>query len=174
MQRALRVCLASTAALAAVLPCARADDIQVTGAVLPGHLGIKASPARFTLPHTKQARVAAALSVPFVVTDTRGSGAGWAVALTATAQTAGGARVHGLSVSVRGFRMECHSCRKPADAVGYPLALPLGKAIRVFRAKRNSGMGVIHLVAQVAVAGTPKPIAKGLRLTVRLAQVSGP
>jgi hypothetical protein len=174
MQRALRTCLASAAALAAVLPCARADDVQVTGSVLPGHLGIDASPTRVALPRAKKARVAASLSVPFVVTDTRGNGAGWAVALTATAQTTRGARVHGLSVEVRSFTMTCHACRKPVDRVDYPLGLPLGKATRVFRAAHGSGMGVIHLAAHLTVAGTPKPAARGLRLTVRLAQVSGP
>ena len=169
----VRTLLLAAAMFAAASPCARADDVQVSGRVLPGHLAISAPQARVKVARYK-ARVADVLRVPFTVVDTRGNGAGWAVAMTATAQTARGVRVHGLALGVRGFRMHCSACTRPVDKIDYPLALPVARPTRVFRAAHRTGMGVIHLEAVVTIAGRPRPATGNLAVVVKLAQVSGP
>jgi hypothetical protein len=165
--------LLAAAAWLVLAPCAPAADVHVAGRLTPGHLAISAPAARVSIQRQK-ARVSAVLAVPLTVVDTRGSGAGWAIALTAGAVTPHGAIVRGLSLAVRGFRMRCASCTRPVDRVRYPVAVRLGQPTRVFRAARNSGMGVMRLEGILGLTGQPRPASASITLRVRLAQVSGP
>jgi hypothetical protein len=157
----------------ALLSSARAADVRVEGSVRAGHLSIATKRVRVAIARDR-ARVADVLRVPVTVVDTRGSGHGWGIAMTATAENGKGKQVHGLAVSVSGFRVTCRSCTRPVDRIAYPLALPLRKPTNVFRAARRSGMGVMQLSGLLRVSGRPHPTAGSLAIVVRLAQISGP
>src|SRR5690242_7124536 len=79
----------AAAVLVAVPATAGADSFVVSGAVVPGHLSISVTKPRAIAPPAKRRSLRLAplpLSVPIHVTDTRGSGGGWGVALTAVAR----------------------------------------------------------------------------------------
>jgi len=165
------------AAVAAPIPLAHSADVQVVGTVAPGVLSIGKIPHRLAVPklvpdHLGRRR--AVVRLPITVTDARGTGAGWALTLSARLRTAKGRHVRGAVTSLWGMTSRCTSCTQPRSRVVMPLMLTERHGIRAFVAARGSGMGRIALVATIAVAVPKRAAAGGYVLLPTLTRVSGP
>lgn len=178
MPRPLPLALTAGAAAAAVsAPAVSAEDVVVTAQIAPGHLAIQGPTGGLQLRTRRDrgtARMAAAVTVPFAVTDTRGSGAGWAISVAATVRTAAGAPARGVRVTVRGFRIRCAGCTPPVDRIDYPIVVPRARPARVFAAARRTGMGEMRLGASLGLTAPAGARPQAYSVALRMTQATGP
>lgn len=150
--------------LCALLPVgAPAAEVAVSGAVLGGRLSVSGVPARLVVPKLRMSRAGwrqAVVRIPVTVTDARGTGAGWGLALAVSPRTLDGRRAPGVRASVWTIKVSCAGCTRPRARAVLPVALAATSSVRVFAARRQSGMGRMRLVARVVVTA-PGSVAPG-------------
>jgi hypothetical protein len=118
--------------------------------------------------------VASHRTLGVTVADRRGTGAGWALQLAATIRRPDGRPVRGASLTIPGIAASCRStCTLPQTLVRYPVALGAAP-VRVFGARRGTGMGVIRVVADVALAVSRSSPPGPYVLTQAWSRVAGP
>ena len=160
--------LAVTADLSSIggSPVAALFDDGSNGDVTAGDNVFSLSFTPLAIPGTK--------TLPITVTDARGNGAGWALTLTASARTAAGKRVEGLSTAIWSVELRCATCTRPRTAVTFPARLSETRAMRAFAARRGTGMGKMRLTARIAITVPVKAPRGAYVLRPRLSQVAGP
>lgn len=169
--------MAFACALACLPAAAPAADVAVSGAVHGGRLTVSSLPGRIAIPKLRMSRAGwrqAVVRIPMTVTDARGTGAGWGLALAASARTLDGRRARGVRASVWTIKVSCAGCTRPRARAVLPVSLAESSSVPVFAARKRSGMGRIRLVARVVVTA-PGSVAPGpyvLRPT--LSRIAGP
>lgn len=164
-------------AVAVPIPLAHSEDVPVTGAVLPGTLTISKVPARIPVPQLVadgNGWRRATVHLPVTVTDARGSGAGWALTLSAKVRTAKGRSVSGATATLWRIAARCGSCTRPRSRVVLPLRLQERRGVRAVVAAPRTGMGRVSLMAEIAVAVPKRAPAGGYVLRPTLSRISGP
>ncbi|MFL5845102.1 MAG: hypothetical protein ACJ762_10445 [Solirubrobacteraceae bacterium] len=165
------------AALALWPAQAPAETVPVTGTVVAGGLSVRSPLGALAVPRLHAVKAGwrqAVVRVPVTVVDARGSGAGWALSMSASTRTASGGRAPGLRVSVWKMQVRCAGCTRPRVRSVLPQALPEQTPVRAFAAARQSGMGTMRVVARLLVTA-PVTMPRGpyvLRATV--SRVAGP
>ena len=151
---------------------AQAAEVVVGGSVLPGALNVSYPSAQLRVALRSAAhrvrRVAFVL--PFDVRDSRGSGAGWAITLSSAELRFGPTLPR---VFVTGAQVACGKCTLPRNRVRYPVVISRrGAPVRVFAARRRTGMGSMRVWIDGALA-LPAGVQRG---PVRLvfSQTAGP
>lgn len=165
---------AAPAGLPAVAPAAA---VTASGAVHGGRLSVSGIPARIIVPKLRVGRGGwrqAVVRVPVTVTDARGTGAGWGLALAAAARTLDGHPARGVTVSVWTIDVRCTGCTRPRARAVLPVSLAEGSAVRVFAARKRSGMGRMRLIAQVVVTAPASTAPGPYLLRPTLSRIAGP
>jgi hypothetical protein len=179
------VALSLLAVTAVAAPAgALAADAGVTGTVTGGDLSLttSATPSfAATLNGTDQAKT---FSIPSVLSDTRGSGAGWNTTITSTLYTTGGGSPQTLAAdasTMTSLISACQSgavCTDETSDVALPVAVPAGAtaptAVKYHNAATDTGMGVFDHEPTVSVALPANTFAGSYTSTITLASVSGP
>jgi hypothetical protein len=181
-----KLLLGAAIATAALAPgaTALAATSTVTGNVAGGALSLvsTATPSfSVTLDGTDQT---ATYSVPAVVTDARGNGAGWNLTVTSTQFTTGGGSPSTLATDasrITSATNQCVSgatCTDPTNSIGYPVTIPAAAtppaAVKYFNAATGSGRGKFDNTADVSVAVPANTDAGTYSSTLTLSAVSGP
>lgn len=172
-----------TVAAAGAPAGALAADAPVTGSITGGDLSLTtaATPSfSATLNGTNQAKT---YTIPSVLTDTRGSGAGWNTTITST-QFVSGSRTLATSASTMTSLVNtCASggaaCTIEDNAVALPVGVPAAAvtaptAVKYHNAAADSGLGTFDHTPTVSVALPATTFAGSYTSTVTLASVSGP
>ena len=175
---------AALAASAVAAPAALAASATVTGNISAGSLSIttSATPSfSVTLDGTDKTGT---YTVPSVVTDATGSGAGWNLTITSTQFSTGGGSPKTLATNVStltGVVNSCvvsTTCTDPTNSVGYPVSVPAGStpptAAKYFNAAAGTGAGKFDNTPSVSVAVPANTQAGTYTSTLTLAAVSGP
>ncbi len=121
-------------------------------------------------------------SLGLTVTEARGSGAGWNLAITSTTFTSG---PHSLSTSASTITaaptVACNagsSCTNPTNSITYPVGVPAGATapagVKFFNAAANTGMGKFTITPTVTISIPANTFAGSYTSTVSVAVVSGP
>ena len=181
----LTIGLSLLAVTAAAAPAgALAADAGVTGTVTGGDLSLttSATPSfAATLNGTNQTKT---FTIPSVLSDTRGSGAGWNTTITSTRYTTGGATPRTLATdasTMTSLASACQSggtCTNETNSVSLPVGVPAGAtaptAVKYHNAAADTGMGVFDHTPTLSVALPANTFAGSYTSTVTLASVSGP
>lgn len=145
--------------------------------VVGGHLSATPVPARVGLSGWTPYRGTwkrAAVRIPVVVSDLRGTGAGWSLALRGAVVTAKGRKIPSAKASVVRVLVRCAGvCTRPRQVSRGPVALTSAASSRALIAPAGSGMGKMRVTVEVAVT-VPKARRGTLALLPRVARVSGP
>ena len=176
----MRVCL-PIAALLGLLGGALAesagagDAVPVRASVRAGHLTV-GHPGAVAVPRLRprhDGRSSATVTVPVTLTDARGSGAGWALVVSAVIRTAEGERARGVAASLWAVTVRCAACRPPRERGELPIAVSAGHAVRALSARPGSGMGTMRLLAEIRLTG--RPAARGSYVLVpTISRIAGP
>ena len=118
------------------------------------------------------------VDLPFTVSDTRGTGAGWALSVTSNGFWQSLAPMPQTNASITGATAVCSApdpCTLPQTSVTYPLAVPTtGGPVRFFNATTSTGMGSTDLTARMAVTVPGNSLAGSFETTLTLTQAAGP
>ncbi len=176
--------LATMAAVVALPAAAFAATATSTGTLAPGALSLTTSAAptfSATLDGTDQTKT---YTVPTVVTDSRGSGAGWNLTITSTQFTTGGATPSTLATnasSITGVANSCapgSTCTNPTNSVSYPVGVPAAPtpptAVKYFNAATSTGKGKFNNTPSVDVFIPADANAGTYSSTLTLSAISGP
>jgi hypothetical protein len=178
----LGLSIAAVAAVAAPAG-ALAADAGVTGTVTGGALTLttSATPSfSATLDGTDQAKT---FSIPSVLSDLTGSGAGWHTTVTSTQYTTGGATPRTLATdasTLTSLVNTCGSgtCTDETNSVSLPVGVPAGStaptAVAYHNAAVDTGAGVFDHTPTISVALPANTYAGSYSSTVTLAAISGP
>jgi hypothetical protein len=183
MKTRMAFLVAATIAALALAAAAVAGTITATATVSgAGSMSITGGSSASmsdTLDGTDQT---ASWSVPFNVTDARGTGAGWNLTITSTTFTDGNGDTLPTSASqigsVAAVCVNGGTCSSPTNAVSYPIAVPAGTtapaAVKFFNAATSTGMGRFTVTPTVNVSIPGNSFAGTYTSTVTIAAVSGP
>ena len=170
----------SVAALAAPARVG-AVDVTVQGRIVRGDLSAVFPPAQMALPDvTLDGGVDQDVTVtlPFSVTDARGSGDGWRLTVTSDGVRQGGDPLPGSAARIAGVTAACavgDPCTLPTDDVPYPLGVPVGPApVRFFSAAAGTGLGTTLLEAALVLTLPANALAADYATTLTLAHAAGP
>lgn len=182
----MRLILIAIAALvlAAGASAANTDTTIVTATISAGPAVnvTAASPPSFALTLNGSDQ-ATSYTLPLVVTDATGSGAGWNLTITSTTFADGGGHTFPSSAStITGATSGCatsSTCTLPANNVADSnLALPAGatppSAVKFFNATASTGRGTIDVNTTVQVSVPANVRAGSYTSTVTVSAVSGP
>ena len=162
---------------------ALADDAEVSGEINGGSLSLStdATPSfEATLNGADQIET---YSIPSVLSDTSGSGAGWNTTFTSTQFTsAAGSRTLASSASTMTSLVNTCApgaeCTDETNAVVLPVNVPAGvtapTAVKYHNATANTGLGVFDHTPTTSVALPADTFAGSYTSTVTLASVAGP
>jgi hypothetical protein len=157
--------------------CTFAADVTTTLNVTRGHLTADVAEPRLSLdgwqPFQQRWR-RATTRVPVVVSDLRGSGAGWSLALRGAVVTANGRQIGRARATVARIAMRCAGpCTRPRGVARPPLALASSVTTRALAAARGSGMGIVRIGVDVDVV-VPRQRYGPLFLVAEVSRVVGP
>jgi hypothetical protein len=183
--RRAAIAISVLAATAAAAPAAAlAADAGVTGTVTGGDLSLttSATPSfSATLDGTNQTQT---FTIPSVLSDTRGSGAGWNTTITSTQYTTGGGTPRTLAddaSTMTSLTSTCQGgtiCTNETNNVALPVAVPAGAtaptAVKYHNAAADTGMGVFDHTPTISVALPANTFAGSYTSTVTVAAISGP
>lgn len=181
----LSIGLSLMAVAAAAAPAgALAADAPVTGSITGGSLSLStlATPSfTATLNGSDQTET---YTIPSVLADTRGSGAGWNTTITSTQYTTGGATPRTLATNastMTALASTCQAsvtCTAETNSVTLPVSVPAAAvaptAVKYHNAATDTGMGEFDHTPTVSVALPADTFAGSYTSTVTLASVSGP
>jgi hypothetical protein len=176
---------AAVAALVAVAPAtALAETVTPTGTITGDVLSLTPGAAPTFAATLDGTDKAPAFTLPMLVSDLTGTGAGWNVTLTSTQFSPGGATPRTLAAdasTITGATAACTAgatCTLPANLIGYPLGVPAAAsapaAVKIFNAGLDKGMGKIDVEPSVAVAIPANAYAGTYTSTLTVASVSAP
>jgi WxL domain surface cell wall-binding len=181
--RAAAVAAAAVAALAGPLAAfgGTSTDVTATATVNPGTLALSSSATpsvSVTLDGTDKTPT---YSLPFTVSDPRGTGAGWNITVTSTTFTTGSKSLATNASAVTAVSSACSggtTCTNASSSVGLPVTVPAGStapaAVMFFDSALNSGMGEVVVTPTVQVSVPASTFAGTYTSTVTLAVASGP
>lgn len=164
---------------------AYADSGTATVAVKGGHL-TEANATNLVILSVKKRIRLVSYSLPFKMTDARGSGSGWKLSITSTqffypdkdkdrdVLPTNASQIAQVKVSC-----SVHStCTLPINSISYPLLIPAGSTppppVKFFNAASGSGLGVFSLSALINVSVPANVEAGNYSSTIYLAVTSGP
>jgi hypothetical protein len=179
--RALALTVAAVLAVPLAALGANSANVTATATVNGGSLALSSSATpsvSVTLNGTDQSP---SYTVPFVITDPRGTGAGWNVTMTSTTFTSGSDTLATDASAVTGATSGCTSgiaCTNATNSVPFPVTVPAAAtapaAVKIFNAALNTGMGSVTVTPTVQVSIPPNTAAGTYTSTLTLAVVSGP
>lgn len=184
MMRLALIFIAAALALASAASAAPSDTTGVTATIGAGPavaVAASGSPGfALTLNGVDQTTT---YTLPLVVTDATGSGAGWNLTITSTTFANGGGHTFPETAStITGATAGCatnSTCTLPTNQVANSnLALPAGStapsAVKFYNAAAATGRGTINVNTTVQVAVPANVLAGTYTSTVTVAAVSGP
>lgn len=175
--------IAAALVLASVATAATSDTTGVTATINAGpavNVAAAASPSfALTLNGSDQITT---YTLPLVVTDATGSGAGWNLTITSTTFANADRTFPAAASTITGATAECaasSTCTLPTNQVANSnLALPAAatapSAVAFFDATSATGRGTIDVNTTVQVAVPANVLAGTYTSTVTVAAVSGP
>ena len=178
----LSIAVAATAAVPAGA-LAGPGDADVTGTINGGSLTLttSATPSfSATLDGTDQTKT---YTIPSVLSDETGSGAGWHTTVTSTQYTTGGGTPRTLDTgasTLTSLTNTCQTgtCTAESNTVPLPVAVPAGTvaptAVAYHNAAVDTGAGDFAHTPTIAVDLPANTFAGSYTSTVTLAAVSGP
>lgn len=154
-----------------------AAEVTSTLIIAPGQLTAKMPHKRVSLsgwaPFQGRWRRGVA-RVPVVVTDLRGSGAGWTLGLRGRVVDAAGRPVGRAKATIARVGVRCSgSCTRPRRVTDLPVALTSSATTRTITARRGSGMGRVAVGVAVEVF-VPRVRYGPLFLAAEVSRVVGP
>ena len=175
-----RALLKASAVLAVPLAAAAAASAATVTATLTvggGHMYASPVAERVALQSWQPYRGSwrrAVVRIPLRVADLRGTGAGWTLAMRGLVVTPAGRPVTAAKASIWRVRVRCvEICTRPRAVPRSPAALSSSLSTRALTAPRNSGMGRMRVLVDVAVT-VPASTRVPLVLLPRVARVTGP
>lgn len=162
---------------------ALAADSTVSGSVLGGSLSLTTSAIpsfSATLNGSNQTKT---FTIPSVLSDTRGTGAGWNTTITSTQYTTGvgGKTLPTNASTVTSLAQACQAtktCTNPTNSVTLPVSVPAGSiaptAVKYHNAAVDTGLGEFDHTPTISVAIPGNAFAGTYTSTITLAVVSGP
>ena len=177
----LTIGLAVLGACAIAPGIALGADATVTGTVTGGSLSLTTSAApsfSATLDGSDQTKT---FTIPSVLTDARGSGAGWNTTITSTEYSSGSHTLATDASTLTSLASVCQSggtCTDETNSVSLPVSVPAGPLaptpVKYHNAEADSGMGVFDHTPTISVALPANTYAGTYSSTITLASVSGP
>lgn len=170
-------------ALPAAAGAATTASPTITGTITGGALSIATSAAPTFSANLATGDSTPTFTIPFAVTDTTGSGAGWNLTVTSTQYTTGGTTPHTLATNastLTGVTAACSSgtCTSPTNAITYPIAVPAGAtaptAVKFFDAAAATGLGNFTITPTIGVFVPSSTYAGSYASTITASIVSGP
>lgn len=154
-----------------------AAEVSTTLVVKPAHLSAETPYRRVSLsgwaPFQGRWRRGVA-RVPVVVSDLRGSGAGWTLGLRGRVVDAAGRPVGRAKATIARVGVRCSgSCTRPRRVTDLPVALTSSATTRTITARRGSGMGRVAVGVAVEVF-VPRVRYGPLFLAAEVSRVVGP
>lgn len=156
---------------------APAAEVGTTLTVVGGQLSATPVPHQVALANWKPYRGTwrrSVVRIPVVVSDLRGTGAGWSLALRGVVVTNGGRPLRSARAAVMRVLVRCAgTCTRPRHTITGPTALSASASSRALVANAGSGMGRMRVLVEVAVA-VPASRRGAMRLLPRVTRVTGP
>ena len=155
----------------------------VTGTITGGALSIATTAAPTFSANLATGDSTPTFAIPFAVTDTTGTGAGWNLTVTSTQYTTGGTTPHTLAANastMTGVTSTCAggTCTNPTNAITYPLGVPAAAtaptAVKFFNAAAATGLGSFTVTPAVGVFVPGSTFAGSYTSTITASIVSGP
>jgi WxL domain surface cell wall-binding len=160
---------------------AYADSGPATVGVLSGPLSESNAKNRVSLQVIKKMRQVS-YTLPFMVTDARGSGSGWKLLITSTTfKMTNKNKLPNNASSIVGVSESCSTastCTIPINRVSYPLQVPAGSPppppVKFFDAAAKSGLGKFGLLMMVNVTIPPGTKPGTYTTTITISIANGP